>query len=253
MSKLGMGFIYFDRTAFPAALAFVSAYVEVACFIGLFGLFTSFVTGDIILIGVELVQETPQIVTKILVLPLFILSCVLWSWMLRRAPHPSAPVIRKALLSQALLLVIALALAAYLAPLDKTNPLPILAVAVPAVLACSLQMIMMRHQITIHPHTTIMTGNIGQTALAIASFYTSHPHDDQEPAAPVTGQKRPSIRHQLSIILGFLFGAVCGGLAFAAIGFSCLFLPALMLVTCACFGSIGTDASPNRQQGTNAS
>lgn len=188
MSKLGMGFIYFDRTAFPAALAFVSAYVEVACFIGLFGVFTSFVTGDIILIGVELVEGTPEIVTKILVLPVFILACALWSWMLRKAPHPSAAVIRAALLTQALLLVITLALAAYLSPLDNADPLPIMAVAVPAVLACSLQMIMMRHQIISHPHTTIMTGNIGQAALAIASFYTSHAHDDQQPAAGVADQ-----------------------------------------------------------------
>lgn len=244
MPKFGKGSIDFDGTAFPAALAFVSAYVEVACFIGLFGLFTSFVTGDIILIGVELVEGTPQIATKILVLPLFILSCALWSWILRRAPHPSPAVIRTALLTQALLLVVTLALAAFLSPLNKADPLPIMAVAVPAVLACSLQMIMMRHQIISHPHTTIMTGNIGQTALAVASFYTSRPHDDQEPGAGAADKKHPSIRHQISIILGFLFGAVCGGLAFAAVGFGSLYLPVLILLTCALFGRLDPGASP---------
>lgn len=230
----------FGGTVFPSALAFVSAYVEVACFIGLFGVFTSFVTGDIILIGVELVQESPEILTKLLVLPLFVLSCALWSWLLRKTPRPSATAIRSALLTQALLFIVTLALAAFLSPLNRADQMSIMFVATPAVLACSLQMIMMRHQIISHPHTTIMTGNIGQTALAVASFYTNRLSADREPDTDATASNHPTIRHQLSIILGFLTGAVCGGLAFAAAGFACLYLPALILVVCALAGRISS-------------
>ncbi len=232
----------YGGTPFPSALAFSSAYVEVACFIGLFGLFTSFITGDIILVGVELVEESPEIITRSLVLPLFVLACAFWSWTFRNAARPSPTAIRAALLTQALLLLLALTLAANLGPLRGADSPETMAVAAPVVLACSLQMIMMRHQITSHPHTTVMTGNLGQLTISIASFYYGHlPASPRgEPGKPP--DRHATIRHQTSILVAFLAGALCGGLAFGAFGFACLFLPVAIQVTYAMAGQISADA-----------
>ncbi len=232
----------FDGTAFPSALAFSSAYTEVACFIGLFGIFTSFITGDIILVGVELVEQSPEIVTRSLVLPLFVLACAFWSWTFRNVARPSPKAIRAALLAESLLLMIALILAANLGPLTRTDAPETMAVAAPVVLACSLQMIMMRHQIISHPHTTVMTGNVGQLAISIASFY----YDNLPAAASESGgkptNKHKTIRHQMAIVIGFLAGALSGGLSFGAFGFASLLLPVAILVVYAVAGRISGDA-----------
>ena len=97
MFKSAKKVLDYKDTAFPSALAFSSAYIEVACFVGLFGLSNSFVTGNIILIGVELVETRPEVLTRLIVLPLFVLACAIWSWMFRKAARPSPTAIRAAL------------------------------------------------------------------------------------------------------------------------------------------------------------
>lgn len=232
----------YGGTAFPSALAFSSAYVEVACFIGLFGLFTSFITGDIILVGVELVEETPEIITRLLVLPLFVAACAFWSWTFRNAARPSPTAIRAALFTQSLLLLLALTFVANLGPLDGTDTPETMAVATPVVLACSLQMIMMRHQIISHPHTTVMTGNLGQLTISIASFYYGHLPDRPRNEQGKTISRQKTIRHQASVLVSFLAGALCGGLAFGAFGFACLFVPVAIQVAYALAGQISADS-----------
>lgn len=225
----------FEGTTFPMVLAFSSAYIEVACFIGLLGLFTSFVTGNIILVGVELVQPSPEIITKILVLVLFVIACALWSWAFRNVPRPSSRAIRTALGTELILLLLAMTLAWLLGPLAAIDAPATFAVAAPVVLASSLQLITMRHQIIAHPHTTVMTGNIGHLTIAITSLlFTQSARDRAEKVA----HKGRAARHQAATIAGFVIGALCGGVAFAQIGFFSLVVPTLIFLVYAMFGRI---------------
>src|SRR5438132_3723968 len=55
-------------------LSFVASYVDTAVFVGLFGLFTSHVTGNFVLIGAALVHRADGVETKLLALPVFVLA-----------------------------------------------------------------------------------------------------------------------------------------------------------------------------------
>src|SRR5437660_9489865 len=55
-------------------LSFTASYVDTAVFVGLFGLFTSHVTGNFVLIGAALVHHADGVETKLLALPVFVLA-----------------------------------------------------------------------------------------------------------------------------------------------------------------------------------
>ena len=59
-------------------LSFVASYVDTAVFVGLFGLFTSHVTGNFVLIGAALVHHADGVETKLLALPVFVLASMIF-------------------------------------------------------------------------------------------------------------------------------------------------------------------------------
>ena len=64
------------RTVDAVLLSFIAAFVDTACFVGLFGLFTAHVTGNFVLIGAALLARDSPVLTKLLALPVFALAVV---------------------------------------------------------------------------------------------------------------------------------------------------------------------------------
>lgn len=244
-------FIDFNGTAFPAALAFVSAYVEAACFIGLHSLFTSFVTGNMVLIGAELAKQDDNIATKLLVLPIFAAACGVWSAVLRTRPRPSRAVIRACLLLEGSLLLLTLVLAIALSPISPAESVAILIVATPTVFASALQIVMMRHQLVKHPHTTIMTGNMAtfMGGIVEALFYrfagTGEPDRGE-------AENRSTTMRLCYVVFAFLAGAAMGGFGFILIGFWCLLLPIAMLLVLGLRGGF-SEQGPSHAKGHSVS
>lgn len=56
-----------------ATLSFVGGFVDVVGFIALFGLFTAHVTGNFIMLGLEMVHATKLAIAKLLAVPIFIM------------------------------------------------------------------------------------------------------------------------------------------------------------------------------------
>ncbi|MEX3011938.1 YoaK family protein [Hoeflea sp. TYP-13] len=240
-------FTDFNGTLFPSAMAFISALVEAICFIGLFQLFTSFITGNMIMIGVELADDDPQILAKLFVLPLYIAACIMWSWLYHDTPKPSPTAIRRALLAQAVFLALALVLALGFSPISKSDWLAIILVATPTVFATTLQIITLRHQIITQPHTTIMTGNIAQISITILECFYNRTASRNASEREHDSYDHKSIRHQFAIIAGFFAGGVSGGLGYFSFGFGFLIVPILILIFFASLGGISSETPSDRE------
>ena len=67
-----------SRAVFATAtLSFVGGFVDVVGFIALFGLFTAHVTGNFIMLGLEMVHATKLAIAKLLAVPIFIVMVAL--------------------------------------------------------------------------------------------------------------------------------------------------------------------------------
>jgi uncharacterized membrane protein YoaK (UPF0700 family) len=77
-------------TDLPVLLSWVAGFVDTSAFIILFGLFTAHVTGNIALAGSSFVSSDAETtITRLLMLPTFMLAVALTSLLARYARHQS--------------------------------------------------------------------------------------------------------------------------------------------------------------------
>jgi len=208
-------------------LSFVASYVDTAVFIGLFGLFTSHVTGNFVLIGAALVHHADGVETKLLALPVFVLAVavtVLSARALERRGRGSLPLL---LIAEAALL----AISAFTSTLMRVGAHPQIPVAMItgmlAVGAMGLQNAYMRIKLATLPPTTVMTGNVTQATIDAVAIML--------PTAGAPG--RDAIVRRFARmwpgIAAFTIGAALGAFGFLAAGLLCLLAPAALCVVLA--------------------
>jgi uncharacterized membrane protein YoaK (UPF0700 family) len=225
-----------------ALLSFVAAFVDTACFIGLFGLFTAHVTGNFVLIGAAIAEGHDAVaINKLLALPVFALSVAATAWAVaalrarRRAP------LALLLGVQALLLGVAAGLA-----FERPNGSPIdkpaaLWMGMLAVAAMAVQNALMRLALAELPPSTVMTGNVTQFVIDLVAL-----------RSPTDGNARSAARGRLTRmwpgIAAFIVGSVAAAAAFAAVGLRSLAVPTVLCVALAWrLRTVGRDVrSPHR-------
>jgi Protein of unknown function (DUF1275)/WD domain, G-beta repeat len=87
-----------------ATLSFVGGFVDVVGFIALFGLFTAHVTGNFIMLGLEMVHATKLAIAKLLAVPIFIMMVALTRLFVLHYEKRGESPWREMLLAQAALL-----------------------------------------------------------------------------------------------------------------------------------------------------
>ena len=208
-------------------LSFVASYVDTAVFVGLFGLFTSHVTGNFVLIGAALVHHADGVETKLMALPVFVLAIAVTVLAVhaleRRGRRPLPPL----LIAEAALL----AMSAWTPTLMRVGVHPESAVAMVtgmlAVGAMGLQNAYMRIKLAALPPTTVMTGNVTQATIdALTIVLTSTRTADRDAAARRFARMWPGIA-------AFTIGAALGAFGFLAAGLLCLLAPAALCVVLA--------------------
>jgi len=223
-----------------ALLSFVAAFVDTACFIGLFGLFTAHVTGNFVLIGAALVSGDAAILGKLLALPVFVVAVAataLWAGHLRATGRRPLPWL---LLSQGVLLALAVTVVAVpLLPAPKGGNDPAaLAIGLLAVAAMGLQNALMRLELGSLPPSTVMTGNVTQWVIDAVTRRSS--------ASPTAGEgARVRRRQLLTGLIAFTAGAAAGALLYAWAGLSVLAVPMLLCFVLA-WRTKGREAAPSK-------
>jgi len=203
-------------------LSFIAGYVDVVGFISLFGLFTAHVTGNFIMIGVDITGHAPGLLAKLLALPAFVLAVAATRLAEVRIARTGRSPVAPLLLVEAVLLALFLAASLHAAPVtDPSAPAAIVA-GMLAVVAMGMQNALSRTSLLDLGPTTIMTGNTTQIVVDLVDL----------PGA--SGPQREAIRRRLRkmgpALAAFALGAILGALGFARFSVWCMLLPTALLV-----------------------
>ena len=203
-------------------LSFIAGYVDVVGFISLFGLFTAHVTGNFIMIGVDITGHAPGLLAKLLALPAFVLAVAATRLAEVRIARTGRSPVAPLLLAEAVMLALFMAASLHAAPVtDPSAPAAIVA-GMLAVVAMGMQNALSRTSLLDLGPTTIMTGNTTQIVVDLVDL----------PGA--SGPQRDAIRRRLRkmgpALAAFALGAILGALGFARFSVWCMLLPTALLV-----------------------
>lgn len=217
-----------------AILGWVAGYIDTLGFIGLNGLFTAHVTGNLIVAGAEVVGTGEEDVwVRLAVIPVFMVAvaCTVAYWRSRRCQPASL------LWFEALFLLIFLGVGVVLIP-DVNQPIPqgiLFVVGSAGIFAMGIQNALMKEAFGTLAPTTVMTGNLTQFVMDLAQLLGfSHP-DGAEGQPPSREALQKRMLKFGSALVGFVVGAATGALALVLVGFWSIALPtatvALLAIT----------------------
>lgn len=204
-------------------LSFVAGYVDTVGFVGLVGLFTAHVTGNLVLIGAALVRSHHGLLTKLAALPVFVLGVALTTLYVRRRAAAGRRALPGTLVAQLLFLGGFAAAGVAASPIADADAPLAMAAGLLGVCAMSIQNAASRLLLAELPPTTVMTGGVTQLAIDFASQLNLG-------AAPEGVAARQRLARFAPPVLAFAVGAIGGALLFARAGFAVLVVPMAALL-----------------------
>ena len=166
-----------------ATLSFVGGFVDVVGFIALFGLFTAHVTGNFIMLGLEMVHATKLAIAKLLAVPIFIVMVALTRLFVLHYEKRGQSPWREMLLAQAALLACFMIAGGLTAPHEDPNELGPVVAGLLGVAAMAVQNAGSRLILANHGPTTMMTGNTTQAVIDLVDTCAAFPRNTRKRSA----------------------------------------------------------------------
>lgn len=194
-------------------LSWVAGFVDTSAFIILFGIFTAHVTGNIALAGSSFVgsdQETT--ITRLLMLPTFMLTVALTSLLARYARRKKWSVFAVLLTAEAIALSVFLVIGTSLSPallLDVQEEY-ILPIGMSGVVAMAIQNALMKESHGVFKSyipTTVMTGNTTQLTIDLVQFFSAK-LSPGEAAKAEAAEAFERMSRFIPVIAGFALGGL---------------------------------------------
>jgi uncharacterized membrane protein YoaK (UPF0700 family) len=210
-------------------LAAVAGWVDALGFFALAGVFTAHLTGNLVLIGEEVVRGTDGLLPKLLVFPAFFAGVVLAALVHAAWKKRGRSSVRAVLLAEAVAVtgfMFAGHAAGPVRDAGDMQPLALLAVLLGA-LAMGVQNAEGRLALRELGSTAVMTTNITQLLLDVVNAVRAQPADRRR------AWKR--VRRQSAPVLAFSIGAIVAAFVYLAAGFWGLLPAILALVVLATF------------------
>jgi uncharacterized membrane protein YoaK (UPF0700 family) len=210
-----------------ALLGFVGGFVDAAGYLGLGGLFTTHVTGNLAVLGARLArQEMHGGAAGIAFIPIFA-AAALVAGVIARAARKRRFGDAPALLFTESAVLWLTALAGYFVSdaLARTQTAAITLVGSMAVVAMGMQNGMMREAFGGHAPTTVMTGNVTQLSLDLLELVRI-----PRTHAELRGTVMARIRKSSAALMGFVFGAAAGASLESIAGMVSVGIPAAVLL-----------------------
>jgi uncharacterized membrane protein YoaK (UPF0700 family) len=207
----------------PAVLAVVAGSTDVIGFLGLGGLFTAHITGNVVIFVAHIVAHGKAPVAQILSVPVFIGVLFLTRLLVAGLAALELRSLQPLLVLQALLL--AGFLAARVAAGAHLDPDAAIAIAAGmfGVAAMAVQNALVHLSLAGTPATAVMTTNVTRFALAVGQIVAGRSPRDRSEA-------RKAAKHTLPPIAGFAIGCGLGAACESAFGSWSLALPVTLAV-----------------------
>ncbi|GAB7542873.1 YoaK family protein [Cupriavidus sp. 8B] len=207
--------------AFGCILAFVAGYVDVVGFISLFGLFTAHVTGNFVMIGVDIAGDSTGLLAKLLALPTFALAVAAARLTESRIVRDKQSAPSLLLFAEAAALVLFIIAGLHASPISDPGTPAAVGAGMLAVVAMGIQNSLSRTSLSDLGPTTIMTGNTTQIIIDLVDL----PSASEAERTAIRGR----LKKMVPALAGFASGAALGALGYSMLSIWCVILPAVLL------------------------
>ena len=207
------------RKVLPTVLSLIAGSVDVISFVGLGGLFTAHITGNLVILAAHVVSGGDAPLAVMLSVPAFMVVLVLTRLLAAGLEAIGLASLRPLLLLQFLLLGGFLGLCVAAGPrIDPDAPTAILA-GMLGVSAMAVQNALLQISLTGAPSTAVMTTNVTRFMMDVGDVLLGSDSD-------AVAKARSRAKHTWPPIVGFTVGCGLGAAGEAAIGLWSLALPA---------------------------
>jgi uncharacterized membrane protein YoaK (UPF0700 family) len=202
--------------ALPLVLSLIAGSTDTISFLGLNGLFTAHITGNMVILAAHLITGDPAIVSYILAVPVFTAVLLLTSLFAHGLERSGVATLR-ILLSLQLMLLVGFLMLSMLYGAGH-NPALAVVTGMIGVAAMAVQTALVQVSLKGTPSTGVMTTNVTHFAVALAELLAR--------SDLVTAEKaRKRISHIFPVIAGFALGCALGAALEEAWGLRSLSLP----------------------------
>jgi uncharacterized membrane protein YoaK (UPF0700 family) len=199
-------------------LSVIAGSTDIIGFLGLNGLFTAHITGNLVVLAAHLVTRDPAVLSYILAVPVFMLALLLTRLFVGALEHEGMRTLQPLLLLQFIALVGFLVLGVSGAASHPHSALGVCA-GMFGVTAMAVQHALAPIALEGVPSTAVMTTNVTRFVLAIGQIIMAE-------SDVVASEARAQVTHLLPVIAGFALGCAVGAAAESAYGLRSLGLPA---------------------------
>jgi uncharacterized membrane protein YoaK (UPF0700 family) len=203
----------------PFVLSLIAGSTDIIGFLGLNGLFTAHITGNLVVLAAHVINGDRAILSYVLAVPVFMIVLLLTrlfaSWLERTEAAPLRPLLLLELLLLTAFLVCCVTRGQRL---DANSGIAITA-GMFGVAAMAVQTALVQISLTKSPSTAVMTTNIAHFMLALGEVLAGG-----DKAVVASARKR--VIHIFPVIVGFALGCALGAAGQAAYGSWSLGLPA---------------------------
>ncbi len=199
-------------------LSVIAGATDAICFLGLNGLFTAHITGNVVVLAANVVTGKPALISYLLSVPVFMLVLYVTRVVALYIERSGFPPIRPILLIQLLLLAACLELCVFVGPWNNPDAAAAIMAGMLAVAAMAVQNAFAQIALKNVPSTAVMTTNVTHFILDISELL--HARDEMIQAAARTRALRT-----FPVVAGFVAGCALGAILQSAAGLWSLGLP----------------------------
>lgn len=202
----------------PFLLSVVAGSTDTICFLGLNGLFTAHITGNVVVLAANVVTGKPAFVSYLISVPVFMLVLYVTRVLALAIERIGLPPLRPLLLIQLLCLVVCLELCVFVGPWSDPQAVLAIVAGMFAVSAMAVQNALAQISFRSVPSTAVMTTNVTHFILDLSELVHARDETARAPARDRASRTWP-------VIAGFVLGCALGALYQAIAGLWSLSLP----------------------------